>query len=77
MPANGHHDESVSCVDLPSEIDVDHPMAVSPQSSFQTKASPSYDECVAQLAHAVDEHDETDLDKVVSLISQLAVVIEL
>jgi hypothetical protein len=82
MPANGHHDESVSCVDLPSEIDVDgetgvHSMAVSPQSSFQTKASPSYDECVAQLAHAVDEHDETDLDKVVSLISQLAVVIEL
>src|ERR1700722_12871632 len=65
MPANGHHDESVSCVDLPSEIDVDgemgvHSMVVTSQSTFQAKASPSYDECVAQLAHAVDEPDETD-----------------
>jgi hypothetical protein len=82
MPANGHHDESVSCVDLPLKIDVDgvmgvHSMEVTSQSSAQTKASSSYEECVAQLAHVVDEHDEADLDKVASLIGQLAVVIEL
>jgi hypothetical protein len=69
-------------VDLPLEIDVDgamrvYSMAITSQSSFQTKSSPSYDECVAQLAHVVDAHDEADLDKVASLIGQLAVVIEL
>ena len=52
-------------------------MEVTSQSSARTKASSSYDECVAQLSHAVDEHDEADLDKVASLIGQLAVVIEL
>jgi hypothetical protein len=52
-------------------------MAVTSLSSFQAKASPSYEECITQLAHAVDEHDGTDLYKVASLISQLAVVIEL
>jgi len=52
-------------------------MEVPSQSSAQTKASSSYDECVAQLARVVDEHDEADLDKVASLIGQLAVVIEL
>jgi hypothetical protein len=52
-------------------------METTSQSSFHTETAPSYDECVAQLAHAVDEHDEAHLDKVASLISQLAVVIEL
>jgi hypothetical protein len=52
-------------------------MKTTSRSSTRTKASPSYDECVAQLSHAVDEHDEADLDKVASLIGQLAVVIEL
>jgi hypothetical protein len=54
-----------------------HLMETTSRSSTHTKASPSYDECVAQLSHAVDEHDEADLDKVASLIGQLAVVIEL
>jgi hypothetical protein len=52
-------------------------MEVISQSSFHAKATPSYDECVAQLADAVDEHDEAHLDKVASLMGQLAVVIEL
>jgi hypothetical protein len=52
-------------------------MEVISRSSLQTKASPSYDECVAQLSQALDEHDEAHLDKVASLIGQLAVVIEL
>ena len=52
-------------------------MEVISQSSFHAKATPPYDECVAQLADAVDEHDEAHLDKVASLIGQLAVVIEL
>jgi hypothetical protein len=52
-------------------------MEATSQSSCQTKASPSYTECVAQLARVVDEHDEADLEKVASLIGQLAVVIEL
>jgi hypothetical protein len=52
-----------------------HSMETTSQSSFYIP--PSYEECVAQLSHAVDEHDEAHLDKVASLISQLAVVIEL
>jgi hypothetical protein len=36
-----------------------------------------YDECLALLAHAVSQHDEARLDEVASLISELAVVIEL
>jgi hypothetical protein len=52
-------------------------MEATSQSLFQTKTSPSYNECVAQLARVVDEHDEADLEKVASLIGQLAVVIEL
>jgi hypothetical protein len=80
--ANCDHVESVSCVDLPLEIDVEGAtgvpsMEATSQSSCQTKASPSYTECVAQLARVVDEHDEADLEKVASLIGQLAVVIEL
>jgi hypothetical protein len=51
-------------------------MQANSQSSFQTKVPPTYDECVAQLSRALDEHDEAHLDKVASLISQLAVVIE-
>ena len=31
------------------------------QSSFHIEASPSYDECVAQVSHAVDEQDEAHL----------------
>jgi hypothetical protein len=38
---------------------------------------PTYDDCVEQLSLALDEHDEAHLDKVASLIGQLAVVIEL
>jgi hypothetical protein len=37
----------------------------------------SYDACLALLAHAVEQHDESNLDEVASLISQLAIVIEL
>jgi hypothetical protein len=36
-----------------------------------------YDECLALLAHVVNEHDEARLDEVASLIGELAVVIEL
>jgi hypothetical protein len=52
-------------------------MEATSQSSSHTEATPSYDECVALLARAVDERDETQLHEVASLISQLAVVIEL
>jgi len=52
-------------------------METTSQSSSHAEAAPSYDECVAQLAHAVDEHDEAHLDEVAAVISQLAVVIEL
>jgi hypothetical protein len=52
-------------------------MDANSKSSFHAELTPSYDECVALLAHAVDEHDEAHLDEVASLISQLAVVIEL
>jgi hypothetical protein len=53
-------------------------MEATSQASFlHDEPIPSYDECVALLAHAVDEHDEAHLDEVASLISQLAVVIEL
>ena len=42
------------------------------------EASRPYDECLALLAHAVRQHDEArGLDEVASLISELAVVIEL
>jgi hypothetical protein len=54
-----------------------HSMEATSQSSFHTEPTPSYDECVALLVHAVDGHDETHLDEVASPISQLAVVIEL
>lgn len=37
----------------------------------------SDDECVALLAEAVDEHDASHLDEVVSLIARLAVPIRL
>jgi hypothetical protein len=36
-------------------------MDTASQSSFHIEASPFYDECVAQLSHAVDEHDEAHL----------------
>lgn len=36
-----------------------------------------YDECVERLARTVDKHDDADLDELASLISQLAVVIEM
>jgi hypothetical protein len=52
-------------------------MEAASQSSLDIEASRSYDECVALLAHAVDERDEAHLDDVASLIGQLAVVIEL
>jgi hypothetical protein len=39
-------------------------------------ASFSYDECIERLAHAVDEHDDAELEEVARLIGQLAVVIE-
>jgi hypothetical protein len=52
-------------------------MEATSQSPLNPEASRSYDECVALLAHAVDEHDEAQLDEVASLIGQLAVVIEL
>jgi hypothetical protein len=47
------------------------------QSSRHDGASHSFDECVALLAHAVSRHEESQLDEVASLISELAVVIEL
>jgi hypothetical protein len=53
-------------------------MEATSQSSFlHDEPTPSYDKCVALLAHAVDERDEAHLHEVASLISQLAVVIEL
>jgi hypothetical protein len=52
-------------------------MAATSQSSIYTETRPSYDECVARLSSALDEHDEAHLDTVASLIGQLAVVIEL
>jgi len=36
----------------------------------------SYDECVKRLAYKVSRHDDAQLEEVVYLISQLAVVIE-
>jgi hypothetical protein len=36
----------------------------------------SYDECIERLAHAVDHHDDAELEEVACLIGQLAVVIE-
>jgi hypothetical protein len=36
-------------------------METTSRSPFHAEAAPSYDECVAQLAHAVDEHDECTL----------------
>ena len=39
-------------------------------------ASSSYEECVERLAHAVDSHDDAELEEVACLIGQLAVVIE-
>ena len=47
------------------------------QSSFHDEASHQYDECVSLLAYKVSEHDEARLDEVASLISELAVVIEI
>jgi hypothetical protein len=35
-----------------------------------------YDECVERLAYTVDQRDDTELEEVAYLISQLAVVIE-
>jgi hypothetical protein len=35
-----------------------------------------YDQCVERLAYTVDHRDEAELEEVVYLISQLAVVIE-
>ena len=52
-------------------------MQATSQTSLHTEASRSYDECVALLAHAVHERDESQLEEVASLIGQLAVVIEL
>jgi hypothetical protein len=53
-------------------------MEATSQSSFlHDEPTRSYDECVALLARAVDECDEARIDEVASLISQLAVVIEL
>jgi hypothetical protein len=39
-------------------------------------ASSSYEECVERLAHAVDDHNDAELEEVACLIGQLAVVIE-
>jgi hypothetical protein len=36
----------------------------------------SYDECVERLAYSVDHRDDAELEEVVQLIGQLAVVIE-
>jgi hypothetical protein len=36
----------------------------------------SYDECVERLAYTVDHRDDAELEEVVRLIGQLAVVIE-
>jgi hypothetical protein len=36
----------------------------------------SDDECLARLAHAVEEHDSSRLDEVARLIGRLAVTIE-
>ena len=36
----------------------------------------SYDECVERLAYTVDHRDDSELEEVAHLISQLAVVIE-
>ena len=47
------------------------------QFSFHPEAVQSYDECVALLAHAVEQHDEAKIDEVASLIGQLAIVVEL
>jgi hypothetical protein len=47
------------------------------QPSLNDETSHHYDECLALLAHAVSQHDEARLDEVASLISELAVVIEL
>jgi hypothetical protein len=47
------------------------------QPSLNDEPSRQYDECLARLAHAVRQHDEARLDEVASLISELAVVIEL
>lgn len=52
-------------------------MEPSLQSFVNDEASRPYDECLALLAHAVRQHDEARLDEVASLISELAVVIEL
>jgi hypothetical protein len=47
------------------------------QPSLNDEPSHQYDECLALLAHAVNQHDEARLDEVASLIGELAVVIEL
>jgi hypothetical protein len=47
------------------------------QSTFRPETSHSYDACLARLAHAVEQHDDANLDEVASLIGQLAAVIEL
>ncbi len=45
-------------------------------SSVQDPQTSAYHACLARLAEALDEHDDTHLDEVASLIGQLAVVIE-
>jgi hypothetical protein len=47
------------------------------QTLLHDESSHQYDECLALLAHAVSQRDEARLDEVASLISELAVVIEL
>jgi hypothetical protein len=39
-------------------------------------SSCGYNECVSRLARLVDQHEDTDLEEVASLISQLLVAIE-
>jgi hypothetical protein len=50
----------------------------SPSLSFDpgAMASASYEECIARLAHAVDDRNDAELEEVACLIGQLAVVIE-
>jgi hypothetical protein len=50
----------------------------SPSLAFDPEAiaSSSYDACIERLSHAVDDHNDAELEEVACLIGQLAVVIE-
>jgi hypothetical protein len=47
------------------------------QVDSEVNSSCDYHECVSRLADALDERKHADLEEVESLISQLAVVLEL